>query len=130
MSVLNGTPCSVPSLSDGMVAAVSSWLTEQEPELSTRLDLAKLLAGKGGTSATYTSDVDTLANVQSMLGKELADRVNDVSYDTDPEDLEWLNEMLSARGRPRCDVGDVPGPRAAGRRPCPHDVGVQRSVRR
>lgn len=97
MSVLNGTPCSVPSLSDGTIAAVSAWLTEQEPELSTRLDLAKLLAGKGGTSASYTSDADTLANVQAMLGKELADRVNDVSYDTDPEDLEWLNEMLSAR---------------------------------
>lgn len=97
MSVLNGTPCSVPSLSDGTVAAVASWLTEQEPELSTRLDLAKLLAGKGGTSATYTSDADTLANVQAMLGSELADRVNDVSYDTDPEDLEWLNGMVSAR---------------------------------
>ena len=36
--VVSGTPCSVPSLSDGTVAAVASWLTEQEPELSTRLD--------------------------------------------------------------------------------------------
>ena len=83
----NGTPCPVPSLSDGTIAAVATWLTDQEPELSTRLDLAKLLDTEGAGVATYTTDADTLANTQQMLGSELAERVNDISYDTDPDTL-------------------------------------------
>src|SRR5690242_2828045 len=81
--VVSGTPCPVPSLSDGTVAAVATWLTEQEPELSTRLDLAKLLDTEGAGVATYTTDADTLANTQQLLGSKLAERVNDISYDTD-----------------------------------------------
>ena len=95
--VLNGTPCAVPSLSDSSIALVSTWLKDQEPELSTRLDLAKLLDTKGAGVATYTTDADTLANVQSQLGKELANRVNDVSYDTDNDDLKTLNDILARR---------------------------------
>ena len=45
--VVSGTPCSLPSLSAGTIGAVSSWLTDQEPELSTRLDLARLLCHRG-----------------------------------------------------------------------------------
>jgi hypothetical protein len=95
--VCNGTPCSVPSLSDGTVAAVATWLKDQEPELSTRLDLAKLLDTHGAGVATYTTDADTLANTQQMLGHQLAERVNDISYDTDPETLKMLNEILANR---------------------------------
>ena len=95
--VLNGTPCELPSLSAGTIGAVSSWLTDQEPELSTRLDLAKLLASEGANVVSYTTDADTLANVQQMLGHEMAERVNDVSYDTDDEDLDELNEILGRR---------------------------------
>ena len=86
-NVLNGTPCELPSLSAGTIGAVSAWLTDQEPELSTRLDLAKLLASEGANVVSYTTDADTLANVQQMLGHEMAERVNDVSYDTDDD---WL----------------------------------------
>ena len=96
-TVLNGTPCAVPSLSDSAVAQVAAWLEDQEPELSTRLDLARLLDTKGAGVATYTTDADTLANVQSRLGTELANRVNDVSYDTDNDDLKTLNEILAGR---------------------------------
>ena len=78
-NVLNGTPCELPSLSAGTIGAVSAWLTDQEPELSTRLDLAKLLASEGANVVSYTTDADTLANVQQMLGHEMAERVNDVS---------------------------------------------------
>ena len=95
--VVSGTPCSLPSLSAGTIGAVSSWLTDQEPELSTRLDLARLLATEGANVVTYTTDADTLANVQEMLGHEMAERVNDVSYDTEAEDLEDLNEILGRR---------------------------------
>ena len=95
--VVSGTPCALPSLSEGTIGAVSSWLTDQEPELSTRLDLAKLLATEGANVVTYTTDADTLANTQEMLGHELAERVNDISYDTDPETLEMLNEILGNR---------------------------------
>ena len=95
--VVSGTPCSLPSLSAGTIGAVSSWLTDQEPELSTRLDLARLLATEGANVVTYTTDADTLANTQEMLGHEMAERVNDVSYDTEPEDLEALNEILGRR---------------------------------
>ena len=95
--VVSGTPCPVPSLSDGTIAAVASWLTDQEPELSTRLDLARLLDTHGAGVATYTTDADTLANTQQMLGHQLAERVNDISYDTDPETLKMLNEILGNR---------------------------------
>ncbi len=95
--VVNGTPCSVPSLSNGTIAGVAAWLKDQEPELSTRLDLAKLLDTHGAGVATYTTDADTLANTQQMLGHELAERVNDISYDTDPDDLKTLNEILGNR---------------------------------
>ena len=97
MRICSGTPCPVPSLSDGAVAAVATWLSDQEPELSTRLDLARLLDTEGAGVATYTTDADTLANTQQMLGRELADRVNDVSYDTDADDLEALSEILAGR---------------------------------
>ena len=95
--VVNGTPCPVPSLSDGTITAVEAWLKDQEPELSTRLDLAKLLDTHGAGVATYTTDADTLANTQQMLGSKLAERVNDISYDTDPETLKTLNEILANR---------------------------------
>ena len=95
--VIYGTPCSVPSLSDSAIAQVSTWLKDQEPELSTRLDLARLLDTKGAGVATYTTDADTLANVQKSLGHELATRVNDVGYDTDPDALKALNEVLASR---------------------------------
>ena len=95
--VTSGTPIPLPSLSEGTIGAVSSWLTDQEPELSTRLDLARLLSTEGANVVTYTTDADTLANVQEMLGHEMAERVNDVSYDTDDEDLDELNEILGRR---------------------------------
>ena len=95
--VVSGTPCPVPSLSDGTVSQVVAWLNDQEPELSTRLDLAKLLDTHGAGVATYTTDADTLANTQQMLGSKLAERVNDISYDTDPDDLKTLNEILGNR---------------------------------
>ena len=96
-AVVSGTPCELPSLSEGTLGAVSAWLNDQEPELSTRLDLARLLASEGANVVTYTTDADTLANVQEMLGHEMAERVNDVSYDTDDEDLDELNEILGRR---------------------------------
>ena len=95
--VTSGTPIELPSLSEGTLGAVSSWLSDQEPELSTRLDLARLLASEGANVVSYTTDADTLANVQEMLGHEMAERVNDVSYDTDDEDLDELNEILRRR---------------------------------
>ncbi len=95
--VCHGTPCPVPSLSDGTVAGVATWLNDQEPELSTRLDLAKLLDTKGAGVATYTTDADTLANTQKLLGSELANRVNDIDEETKPEDLALLNEILGRR---------------------------------
>ena len=95
--VVNGTPCPVPSLSNGTIAGVASWLKDQEPELSTRLDLARLLDTHGAGVATYTTDADTLANTQQLLGKELADRVNDIDEQTDPEDLKLLQEILGNR---------------------------------
>ena len=96
----------------------STWLNDQEPELSTRLDLAKLLDTKGAGVATYTTDADTLANTQQMLGSELAERVNDISYDTDPDDLQDAQrDPRQPRHRRAGDVGDVPGPRAARHRP-------------
>ena len=116
-AVVSGTPCELPSLSEGTIGAVSAWLNDQEPELSTRLDLARLLASEGANVVSYTTDADTLANVQQMLGHEMAERVNDVSYDTDDEDLDELNEILgTARQRPRGHELDVPGPRALGHR--------------
>ncbi|MDX6231858.1 MAG: hypothetical protein QOH68_826, partial [Nocardioidaceae bacterium] len=36
-------------------------------------------------------------NTQHLLGHELAERVNDISYDTDPETLKMLNEILANR---------------------------------
>ncbi len=95
--VLTGTPCAVPSLSDGRVERVARWLRDQEPELSTRLDLARLLDTEGAGVATYTTDADTLANTQKLLGSELAERVGDIRYDTDPETLRLLEEILSNR---------------------------------
>ena len=92
-----GLPIPLPSLSEGTIGAVSAWLKDQEPELSTRLDLARLLASEGANVVSYTTDADTLANVQEMLGHEMAERVNDVSYDTDDEDLDELNEILGRR---------------------------------
>ena len=123
-AVVSGTPCELPSLSEGTLGAVSAWLNDQEPELSTRLDLARLLASEGAKVVSYTTDADTLANVQKMLGHEMAERVNDVSYDTDDEDLDELNEILGRRvERPRGHELDVPGPRARGHRAGPHGAG-------
>ena len=64
--------------------------------------------------ATYTTDADTLANTQQMLGTELADRVNDISYDTDPDALQdaQRDPRPTAPTDVQGDVGDVPGPRA------------------
>ncbi len=95
--VVTGTPCAVPSLSDGTVDRVARWLRDQEPELSTRLDLARLLDTEGAGVATYTTDADTLANTQKLLGSELAERVGDITYDTDPETLRMLQEILANR---------------------------------
>ena len=47
--------------------------------------------------ATYSIDTDSLAATQEMLGGELADRINDVAHDTDPETLDMLNEILGNR---------------------------------
>ena len=96
-AVVSGTPCELPSLSEGTIGAVSAWLNDQEPELSTRLDLARLLSTQGANVVSYTTDADTLANVQKMLGHEMAERLNGVSYDTDDEDLDELNEILGRR---------------------------------
>ncbi|MFI6828091.1 hypothetical protein ACIBG5_13385 [Kribbella sp. NPDC050241] len=82
-SASSNTPISLSSLEDGDLGKTTKWLTEQKPELQTRLDLARLLDVDGDGQATYSvKDGDTLAAVKRALGDEMGKQLKDLDIDS------------------------------------------------
>jgi hypothetical protein len=92
-----GTPIGLPTLADGELGKKSRWLRDQEPELQVRHDLAVLLDSGDTGHASYDVALDSLDMAKNMLGKELAETLNDVDYETSEDDLDQLNEILAGQ---------------------------------
>ncbi|WP_406048015.1 hypothetical protein [Kribbella sp. NBC_00889] len=82
-SAKSNTPIALPSLDDGTLGKTTKWLTEQKPELQTRLDLAKLLDVDGDGQATYQVEHgDKLWEVKQALGNEMTKQLKDLDIDS------------------------------------------------
>ncbi len=92
-----GTPIGLPTLGDAELGKKARWLRDQVPELQTRHDLAVLLDEGDSGHASYEVALDSLDMVKGMLGKELAEHLNDVDYETSEEDLEEINAILATQ---------------------------------
>ncbi|TCC64331.1 hypothetical protein E0H73_07940 [Kribbella pittospori] len=81
-SAKSNTPIALPSLDDGTLGKTTKWLTEQKPELQTRLDLAKLLDVDGDGQASYKVEHgDKLWEVKQALGNEMTKQLKDLDID-------------------------------------------------
>ena len=82
-SAISNCPISLPSLEDGTLGATSKFLTDQRPELQTRLDLAKLLDQDGDGQASYTVDHgDQLWEVKRALSDEMTNQLKNLDVDS------------------------------------------------
>ncbi len=94
----SNTPIELPSLADGTLGKTSKWLTDQKPELQTRLDLAKLLDEDGDGQATYSVEYgDKLWEVKRGLSDEMTKQLKDLDVDSkeDRERAALLAGMLN-----------------------------------
>jgi hypothetical protein len=81
-SAMTNTPISLPSLTDENLGKTTTWLTEQKPELQTRLDLAKLLDVDGDGQATYKVEYgDQLWEVKRALSDEMTNQLKNLDID-------------------------------------------------
>jgi hypothetical protein len=97
-SATSNCPIALPSLADGTLGATSKFLTEQKPELQTRLDLAKLLDRDGDGQASYSVDHgDQLWEVKRALSTELTNQLKhlDIRSKEDRERATLLAQMLN-----------------------------------
>jgi hypothetical protein len=79
----SNTPTELPSLGDENLGKTTTWLTEQKPELQTRLDLAKLLDEDGDGEATYSVEYgDQLWEVKRALGDEMTEQLENLDIDS------------------------------------------------
>jgi hypothetical protein len=82
-SAMSNTPIALPSLTDENLGKTTTWLTEQKPELQTRLDLAKLLDVDGDGNATYAVEYgDQLCEVKRALGDEMTEQLQNLDIDS------------------------------------------------
>ena len=111
--VSNGTPISLPSLSDGTLGQTSAWLRDQEPMLQGLHDIALLLSEKGSTVASFFVGTET-ADIKQLLGETLAEKADqgnpydeDASkkylellqrWDTDPATMAAFQNKLGPEG--------------------------------
>jgi hypothetical protein len=97
-SAMSNCPIALPSLEDGTLGATSKFLTEQKPELQTRLDLAKLLDQDGDGQASYTVEHgDQLWEVKRALSDEMTKELKGLDVDSkeDRERATLLAQMLN-----------------------------------
>jgi hypothetical protein len=81
-SAMSTTPTDLPSLSDENLGKTTTWLTEQKPELQTRLDLARLLDVDGDGQATYTVEHgDELWEVKRAVSNEMTNQLKNLDID-------------------------------------------------
>ncbi len=90
---ISQTPIALPSLTP--LSKKAQWLRDHREDLESRRDLAILLDKEGTGTASYTVTVDTLRNVQDMLGKELANAAADLDHNPDTEDVERISALLA-----------------------------------
>ncbi|TCC64328.1 hypothetical protein E0H73_07925 [Kribbella pittospori] len=82
-SASSNTPISLPSLEDGELGKTTKWLTEQKPELQTRLDLARLLDVDGDGQASYKVEYgDQLWEVKRGLSDEMTKQLKDLDVNS------------------------------------------------
>lgn len=82
-SAMSDTPIALPSLADDTLGKTTTWLTDQRPELVTRLDLAKLLDVDGDGQATYKVEHgDQLWEVKNALGDELTNQLENIDINS------------------------------------------------
>ncbi|MFI6828094.1 DUF6571 family protein [Kribbella sp. NPDC050241] len=82
-SASSNTPISLPSLEDGDLGKTTKWLTEQKPELQTRLDLARLLDVDGDGQASYKVEYgDQLWEVKRGLSDEMTKQLKDLDVNS------------------------------------------------
>lgn len=94
-----GTPIGLPSLADGSALSRKvRWLEEQKAPLQTVLDLGILLDDKhsGTVSFTGSGDIDS---IKAMLGRELANDLDDVGDIEDVGDRERMTELAAVLAR-------------------------------
>jgi hypothetical protein len=97
-SAMSNSPIALPSLEDGALGATSKFLTDQKPELQTRLDLAKLLDQDGDGQASYTvENGDQLWEVKRALSDEMTKQLKDLDVNSKDsrERATLLAEMLN-----------------------------------
>ena len=103
------TPIGLPSLADGSaLSRKARWLEEQKAPLQTVLDLGILLDDKhsGTVSFTGSGDIDS---IKAMLGRELANDLDDVGDIEDVGDRERMTELAAVLARYATDPA-VAGP--------------------
>ncbi|WP_406048012.1 DUF6571 family protein [Kribbella sp. NBC_00889] len=82
-SAKSNTPIALPSLDDGTLGKTTKWLTEQKPELQTRLDLARLLDVDGDGQASYKVEYgDQLWEVKRGLSDEMTKQLKDLDVNS------------------------------------------------
>jgi hypothetical protein len=94
----SNTPIELPSLADGTLGQTAKWLTDQKPELQTRLDLAKLLDEDGDGQASYSVEYgDKLWEVKRGLSDEMTKQLKDLDVNSkeDRERAALLAGMLN-----------------------------------
>jgi hypothetical protein len=97
-SAMSNSPIALPSLEDGALGATSRFLTDQKPELQTRLDLAKLLDQDGDGQASYSvENGDQLWEVKRALSTEMTKELKDLDVNSkeDRERAALLAQMLN-----------------------------------
>lgn len=79
------SPEPLPSLAEGRMVNLQTWLLDQKPELQTRRDWAILLKN-GETKGTVKVDIpaDTLEEIEKALGREIADGLDDLDVNAEP----------------------------------------------
>jgi hypothetical protein len=98
-SAQSGTPMGLPSLADGSpLSRKVTWLEDQKAPLQAVLDLGILLDDKhsGTVSFTGSGDIDS---IKAMLGRELANDLDDVGDIKDVGDRERMTELAAVLAR-------------------------------